>query len=141
MLPIEFIVSASRILCFTECCLECQNCQALSSSSCVFPSLNINITTDLTIWFLSGGSAGSAMYSTNSNDKKTVFRTSISIIHYIVLEYFFTRFTLPVETQVLTKCNSIKLSFIDISYFVIFFSLRWGGRSFKSIFESCKNLI
>lgn len=36
---------ASRILCLTECCLPCQNCHALISSSGLFSSLNISMTT------------------------------------------------------------------------------------------------
>lgn len=36
---------ASRMRCFTECCLPCQNCHALISSSGLFSSRNISMTT------------------------------------------------------------------------------------------------
>lgn len=36
---------ASSIRCLTLCCLPCQNCHALISSSGLFSSLNINMTT------------------------------------------------------------------------------------------------
>lgn len=36
---------ASKILCFTECCRECQNCHAFISSSGLFSSRNISMIT------------------------------------------------------------------------------------------------
>lgn len=42
---INFNSPASKILCFTECCRECQNCHALISSSGLFSSRNINMMT------------------------------------------------------------------------------------------------
>lgn len=41
------ILPASKILCLTECCRPCQNCQALISSSGLFSSRNISI---ITLW-------------------------------------------------------------------------------------------
>lgn len=40
-----FNLPASKILCFTECCRECQNCHALISSSGLFSSRNISMMT------------------------------------------------------------------------------------------------
>lgn len=45
LLSLFFALPASRIRCLTECCLPCQNCHALISSSGLFSSRNISITT------------------------------------------------------------------------------------------------
>uniref|UniRef100_A0A147BPI4 Putative secreted protein n=1 Tax=Ixodes ricinus TaxID=34613 RepID=A0A147BPI4_IXORI len=62
MMPVLFLVSASSILCLTLCCLLCQNCHALISSSGDFSSRNTSITRLLTGVFLRGLS-GSGTYS------------------------------------------------------------------------------
>ncbi len=98
--PIEFLVSASRILCLTECCLWCQKFQAFISSSWVLPSLQENVQGEPKIWYLLNSVYHAHFVLTRScfkDESQSVVSNNASLeqsaldAHVIILDQFMSR--------------------------------------------------